>query len=205
MFRRPISRKVSFGLFGPLRASSDWKIPLRPSFGLGERGRQRDHPEEPRRLAHRSRGPGARFGGCGHGALFPLCSWPVVPARPHARFALGSGQVQLDQESGRFRLGRRRSISAQGVLSPVNSTVAVDPSRTRVPRGIRSSSSPAVVMFWPSHPAPIAQPRLPSVSNCSDVIKWTWRRLGRCGCLRLARSGHRSKGESHPPPDRTAC
>jgi hypothetical protein len=42
-------------------------------------------------------------------------------------------------------------MGTRGVRSPVSSMIAVGPSSMSVPSGIRSRSSPAVVMFSPSY------------------------------------------------------
>ena len=114
------------------------------------------------------------------GVIRPPCR--TMAMMPALAVALSSGVwvMQADMRPG------WRSLSCwQGLRRPVTSMRASGPMASRVPVGRLRRSMLAVVMFSPIWPGWMVKPEALSSAMSSEWMRWTWRRLGWVGSLRM--------------------
>ncbi len=105
----------------------------------------------------------------------PRSTTPMIPAlRMRVPSAARSSTACISP-------GRKRSSCAQGLRSPVTSTMAPSPRRSRAPVGSASRSMPSVSTFSPMPPGGTSKPRAASSARSSACSRCTWRRLGCVG------------------------
>lgn len=93
----------------------------------------------------------------------------TMPRTPH----LNAGPAFSGEITRRFRPDRKRSMSTQGVRSPVSSTTAVDPGHIRVPGHSLKVQACHGDVLTSNSPASSSQRYLRCVSKSSAGIGWT--------------------------------